>query len=569
MDSTVETTGMRRSNLLLKYRLKALANGFKGLGFKKAMRPISVLTLGALFVIGDYWFFHRVIVYLDGLPFRVGDELIVQLVNLVFITLFMMVLFSSLIVSLSVYYLSRDLELLHSLPIPIRSLVTARYFQCMANSSWMILLFSLPMFAAYGSHFNVTWDYYLYLIFNLFPFIAIPCLLAVLGMMILMKVYPTHKTHQILTFLGLFFLVGVVVYLRFLSQDKFFGQDVSDEQIMAFVASLKAPDYPFLPSNWITRGISGWVEGQKEMPFQQMLTLWGVASSLFALLMWVSPRIYFQGWCLTQEVRSAPLDGDGSRVKRKYFFQSLPMSSHGRALLNKDFKLFIRDPEQWSQLFILFALVCVYIFNIMHLPLSNKVLRDVVSVLNVGLVGFVMAALISRFVFTSISVEGRSFWLIYTRPVTMQSFLTSKFWMYFPPLLFIAELLVVVSNQLLEVDAFVMQVSVAGVFLLTFGLTSLGLGLGTLYPKFDHENISEISSSSGGVLFMILALSYIGLVLMLGARPIYVHLNEKFLFKSIGGLEVPICYALIFVLTWAVSHIPLRLGIRSLNARDI
>ena len=558
---------MRRSNLLLKYRLKALANGFKGLGFKKAMRPISVLTLGALFVIGDYWFFHRVIVYLDGLPSRVGDELIVQLVNLVFITLFMMVLFSGLIVSLSVYYLSRDLELLHSLPIPIRSLVTARYFQCMANSSWMVLLFSLPMFAAYGSHFEVSWDYYLYLIFNLVPFIAIPCLLAVLAIMVLMKVYPTHKTHQVMTFLGIFFLVGVVVYLRFLSQDKFFGQDVSDEQIMAFVASLKAPDYPFLPSNWITRGLSGWVEGKREMPFMQTSLLWGVAGGLFGLHLWVASRIYFQGWCLVQVVRGTPLEG--RRTKRKTFFQNLPLSAPGRALLNKDLKIFARDPEQWSQLFILFALVCVYIFNIMHLPLENKVLREVVSVLNVGLVGFVMAALISRFVFTSPSVEGKSFWSIYTRPVTMQKFLAGKFWMFFPPLLFIAELLVVVSNQLLEVDAFVMRVSVIGVFLLTLGLTSLGLGLGTLYPEFDHENISEISSSTGGVLFMILALSYIGVVLMLGARPLYVHFNEKFLFKSIGGLEVPICYTLILILTWAIAHIPLRLGIRSLNARDI
>ena len=114
-----------------------------------------------------------------------------------------------------------------------------------------------------------------------------------------------------------------------------------------------------------------------------------------------------------------------------------------------------------------------------------------------------------------------------------------------------------------------MSVSVVGVFLLTFGLTSLGLGLGTLCPKFDYENIAEISSSAGGVLFMILALSYIGLVLMLGARPLYVHFNEKFLFKSIGGLEVPVCYALIFILTWTIAHIPLRLGIRSLNARDI
>ena len=556
-----------QGSFLLKYRLKAFANGFKGLGFKKAMRPISILTLGTLFVIGDYWFFHRVIVYLDGLPSRVGDELIVQLINLVFITLFMMVLFSCLIVSLSVYYLSRDLELLHSLPISISSIVTARYFQCMANSSWMVLLFSLPMFTAYGSYFKVSWDYYLYLIFSMVPFLAIPCLVAILAIMVLMKLYPTHKTHQIMTFMGLFFLVGVVVYLRFLSQDKFFGQDVSDEQIMAFVASLKAPDYPFLPSNRITRWLTGWIEVKRELPFMQTLILWGVAGGLFILHLWVGSRIYFQGWCLVQEVRSTPLAARGT--KRKTFFQNLPLSAPGKALLNKDLKIFIRDPEQWSQLFILFALMCVYIFNIMHLPLDNIVLREVVSVLNVGLVGFVMAALISRFVFSSPSVEGKSFWLIYTRPVTMQKFLAGKFWMFFPPLLFIAELLVVVSNQLLEVDAYVMSVSVVGVFLLTFGLTSLGLGLGTLYPKFDYENIAEISSSTGGVLFMILALSYIGVVLMLGARPLYVHFNEKFLFKSIGGLEVPVCYILIFILTWAIAHIPLRLGARSLNARDI
>ena len=135
------------------------------------------------------------------------------MINLVFITLFAMVLFSSLIVPLSVYYLSRDLKMLHSLPISIRSIVTARYFQCLANSSWMVLLFFLPMFTTYGSYFEVSWSYYRYLIFNLTPFLAIPCLLAVLGIMILMKVYPTYKTHQILTFLGLFFLVGVVVYL--------------------------------------------------------------------------------------------------------------------------------------------------------------------------------------------------------------------------------------------------------------------------------------------------------------------------------------------------------------------
>ena len=67
---------------------------------------------------------------------------------------------------------------------------------------------------------------------------------------------------------------------------------------------------------------------------------------------------------------------------------------------------------------------------------------------------------------------------------------------------------------------------------------------------------------------MILALSYIGLMLMLGARPLYVHLNETFLFKSVGGLQVPIYYAIIFIIIWTIAHIRLRLGIYSLNVQD-
>jgi ABC-2 type transport system permease protein len=67
---------------------------------------------------------------------------------------------------------------------------------------------------------------------------------------------------------------------------------------------------------------------------------------------------------------------------------------------------------------------------------------------------------------------------------------------------------------------------------------------------------------------MILALSYIGLMLMLGARPMYVHLNETFLFKLIDVLEVPIYYAMIFIMTWAIAYISLRLRVRSLNIRD-
>ncbi|MEE9258983.1 MAG: hypothetical protein V3U37_05535 [Nitrospinaceae bacterium] len=552
---------------LFRWRGAILRNYFLRPNRDRVFRWTMIAVLTTLFIAGDYIFFFRIIRYLDGLPLQVGEELIVQLLNVVFLTLFMMTLFSSLIVSLSVFYLSSDLELLHSLPAPVSSVINTRFFQTGVNSSWMILLFSMPIYVAYGNFFQVSGEYYLYLALAIVPFITIPCALGVLGIMALMRYFPTRKAHQVLSLLGLVFLVGLVVYLRFLSPEKFFGKEVSDEMIMLFVEQLRVPDYAFLPSSWITFGLTRWVEGEVQPALVKLVYLYAAMGGLLAAVRWVGNKIYFDGWRITQEVRGAPPEQAVNR-KKSFWLDRVPMSSAHRALLTKDIRMFLRDPEQWSQMFILLALVIVYIFNIMNLPLDHIVLKNVVSVLNIGLVGFVMSALISRFVFSAPSIEGRRIWIICTAPVDMGKFMWSKFLLFFPPLLVVAELLVVASNHLLQVDPYVMRVSVIAVFLITGGLVGLGLGLGAMYPMFDHENISQIATGTGGILFMILSLSFVGAVLMIGARPMYVHFNERFLFKSIGGVDVPLCYTLIVLLSLAVTVLPVQRGIRALQRMD-
>jgi ABC-2 type transport system permease protein len=119
------------------------------------------------------------------------------------------------------------------------------------------------------------------------------------------------------------------------------------------------------------------------------------------------------------------------------------------------------------------------------------------------------------------------------------------------------------------VDSYVMGASIIGVMLITVGLVGLGLGLGAKYPVFDYENISDIATGTGGILFMILSLGYVGLVLVIGARPMYLHFNQKFLLKGIADVDVMICYGLIFILTFLVTFIPLRQGLRALRQMDI
>src|ERR1700741_844178 len=116
--------------------------------------------------------------------------------------------------------------------------------------------------------------------------------------------------------------------------------------------------------------------------------------------------------------------------------RSRKSSSHpSLAVIRKDLRLFLRDATQWSQLFLLAALVVVYLLNIKNLAIQLPMVRWIVSFINLGLAGFVLAALSVRFLFPSVSIEGRSFWIIRTIPVSFRSLLWCKYLIYFPPFL--------------------------------------------------------------------------------------------------------------------------------------
>jgi len=555
--------------VLLKVNFLSLKNSIFPLDVAKFFRLMTVLGLGLGFLYIDYAFFLNAIRYLDDLPLNVGEELIVQLLNAVFLTLIILGLFSGFISSLSIFYLSADLDNLHALPIKSNSLIISRLIICFFHSSWVAILFAAPIVFAYGSHFQLPLNYYLFSVFSFPLFTAIPCFAGAFGTLLLTRYFPAKQTHRVLSFLGIAVLVVLIVYIRFLSPEKFFGQEVSEESIIQFVESLKVPDFAFLPNAWMVRGMTAWVQGDHGASIFQFgyFVVAGVLS--FIAFVAIGRMIYVDGWKSFKEAIQAP-KGDAD------FIRSIEKKeSSGRywkttkMLWRKDLKSLTRDPTQWTQSVILFAIVAVYIFNIMNLSHLNVILKNVISVLNIGLVGFVLAALVSRFVFPAISLEARSFWSIYTSPTSMNQFLMAKFCILFPSLLIVGEILTIVSNLILDVDNYVMIVSVSAAFLISLGLTGLGLGMGAIFPKFRHENVSEITAGTGGFLFMIFGLAFVGAIVILEARPLYVHFNQKFLLRSVGGLDVPVCYGLAVLISIFTTWVPLRRGINFLEKMDL
>lgn len=558
----------RELQLLARLRWQVLRNGVTTGIRQHPWRWVLLGLVAGAFLVGDYIFFTRLWHYLLHIPGGFGALLVTQLLTMIFLSFFSMLLFSNTITSLSTIYLSSDLLMLMSSPLRLKTIFLSKFFQTLLNSSWMVLLFGLPIFIAFGQVRHAPLLYYVWLLPVLIAFLVIPAGAGMLFTMLLMRYFPARQAHKALTLLSVFCMTALVMFIRFLRPERLV-QEAADEIILQFLDSLKVPDFSFLPSTWASKAL---LAGVGDLPgglVPQVALLWIGASLSLGLSVWVASRVYYTGWAAGGSA-AQPVSPRRARQLEWVFAPVLRVCAPAtRGLLFKDIKVFLRDPAQWSQLFLLGALVVIYLYNIQHLPLNTVFLKNMVAVVNLGLAGFVLSAVAARFVFTSTSLEGRSFWAIMASPMPFRSFLRVKFFMYFCPLLGLAETLVVLSNLLLKADAFIMSLSVVTIFLMTCSLTGLGVGLGAMFPRFQYENIAETAVSPGGILYMVLSLGFVGLTVVLAARPLYVHLARRFLYQSVGGIEVYLCYVAIALLCLLTTLLPLRLGRQALERLEM
>jgi ABC-2 type transport system permease protein len=247
-----------------------------------------------------------------------------------------------------------------------------------------------------------------------------------------------------------------------------------------------------------------------------------------------------------------------------------------RVMVTKEIRVFFRDTTQWSQLILLGVLVAVYVYNITVLPLYTGeqvsfLLINVVSFLNLGLAGFVVAAIAARFVFPAMSIEGRMMWLMRSSPVDVRTIFWSKYWVGTLPLLLVALPLIVGTNIVLDASGFILVLTTVTMVGITFALTGLALGFGALYPNYDTENVAEIPTSFGGLLFMMAAVSYLAGVVILEGWPVYVFLDARLQGAEVEVTTAPLSLGIAgaTVLTGLAIWLPLRAGIRKVQSVDL
>lgn len=529
----------------------------------------SRITALALMGSGFFWvafeISRRLLVYFRSAE-DIGGILAGKVLAMLLLAFTSILLLSNIIGALSSSFLSRDLDQIGAAPVPRGALYGARLIETGVHANWMVLLLLLPLLSAYGVVYQGGVAFVGFALAVFIPYFVIPTALGCLLTLILANVFPARRTRDILSVVTVLAIAALLVMFRMARPEQLVKPE-GFENFMDFVAAINTPSAVWLPSEWASDAVMGFLRGgPMTTPLKR---LWGTAIGFVLVGLGAHHLLWARGFSAAQEGT-----GKKSAVRVRpaidRVFAWLPPNR--RELVLKELKIFARDTTQWSQLILLFVLLVVYVANVRYLPLTGDgmtvLLRQLVPFLNLAVAGFVLASIAGRFVFPSVSLDGRALWLLRSSPLSMRDLLWAKFWVGAIPLFLLAIVLVVATNLLLDVTPFVHVVSTMAIAALVFPLTAMALSFGAFYPQYDAENAAQIPTSFGGLLFMLSAIVLIAAVAYGTGRPAARWVLADHFGWDFDSWRLALPFALVMSACAACTVLPLRLARRKLDALE-
>jgi len=449
--------------------------------------------------------------------FHAQDELDVilslKIFQMMWIMLFSMLIFSAMITAVSTLYLSEDNEIFLASPRLHRELFRLRFFTTTLTTSWMVVIFSLPVFGAYGNIFDAGPLFWPLVLFTVPLVVIIGTGIATLITICIVFLFPAKRTQDIIFYLSLLFGLFLYLVFRMIRPEDLVNPDQYGHFIEYFSA-ISTPVGPWLPASWGAKLLSTYLLDRQ---FDWLLggLLVTTPLVLFFAGELAMDRLFLSGYSKSQE----------SFGESHNFTPPKSFHGHIACFFRKEIRLFTRDSAEWSQFFMIAALIFVYLYNFKVLPLdrapiSMLYISNLIAFANIGLTGFLAASLATRFVYPSIGSEQGAFYLITSGPISLERFLFIKYLFYLGPFTLLTLLLIIASNHLLHLSRPILWISVIAALLMTWTVLGMALGFGALYADFKAEN-RDASMGPGAILFLLSALLYELILLGLGVIPTY------------------------------------------------
>jgi len=564
------------SPLLLLLRVNALQLWRRARAVRHQSRLLSSLI--AVFIVGyavlAFWLFRTGIGFVGSFP-GLGVLLIERLIYLLFAFLFVLLIFSNLVISFTNLFRNRETSFLLSLPVPVQTIFRWKCLESTVLASWAFLYLIAPLLAAYGLSQDVPWHFYLITLLFIVLFTVLP---AVAGswLAVTLARFVDRRTFQVVG-IGMvaLTLIGAIGWLR----TEPVTEEMLETRVLAVLDRLllktRFAQFPFLPGYWISAGVLNWSEGAL------------MAAGFFGLVL-LSHTLFFGylSWTRTGDAfyeAASAVQSRGSvlwqwswfkarRERRRRFAWSAGgiervvgwlafVPADLRAVVVKDARVFWRDTAQWGQTLVLFGLLGVYILNLRHFSqqLGNPFWVHLVSYLNLGACALNLATLTTRFVYPQFSLEGKRIWIIGLAPPGLVRIVRTKYWLSTLTSLTVTLGLMLLSGYMLRLSLDRTIFFSLAVTLMTLTLNGLAVGLGAMYPNFNEEHPGKIVSGFGGTFCLVISFLYIVAAVTLLA------LGSPWPWSSQAGLAthwIAAAWTGFLLLSVLVGWLPLRLGLR-------
>lgn len=509
---------MGHLSALLLMKSKVFVNTVRSVGREPPLKTIVVTFFIAIWMCGGFFLFYKGLIFIG--EFRgIGDYLIGRLFYLFALAVFLMLIFSSVLLAYPVLYARRENHLLLSMPIPPSSIISCKLWEIIFLSSWAFIIMAAPLLLAYFlagglsvKLFFIAWLYFIPL--------AVMCGSGGLLIALVLGRYLPRYRRWISTVLMIVVLGSAACFI--MARYRGDAALVADQSLL-FVNQLmtkaRFASWFLIPSRWVVDAVFDLARGDYGSAVFLWLLLFSNALFLCSLSGMLGEKLFAAGWDRRMSRPPVP------RMVRAVSWTAArsPLGS----IAAKDIITFFRDASQWGQFALFFGLLGLYILNLRNLPyeLENLFWRYLLFILNLSALGFTLVGLSSRFFFPLISLELKRFWLLGLSPVSAEQIIREKFLLCMSFTVSATGLLALLSGLMLRVSYLLLASSLVSVAFMGIAISALSVGIGAVYPNVRARSSAEIISGLGGTMVLVINLIYILLALFIQGVPLYLHLS--------------------------------------------
>ncbi|WP_404451514.1 hypothetical protein LG329_14415 [Virgibacillus necropolis] len=449
-------------------------------------------------------------------------------------------------------YAATDLQMLFTMPIPTRSIFWVKYIQSFIGIPFVLFLVFIIPLVVYGIAIGANILFYPVLILVVLSFVIVGLSIAYLLNLLLIQLIPGNRANEFMTIMSA--LSGLIVYLLFVLPNILSDKSMS-ERLMSGLPLL--PEW--VPMSWGSSAILEAASGSNQflLPFILVFLLAGISVVTTTSLV---EKGFRTGWIRLSE-------GSGKKSKKRSKNIKTKSSVHHPAIAIgiKEWFSIKRDMREWL---VFMPIIFFIIFPIIGFLNSGASLSDLQGFNEIswpiaqGALLFVYAIFNGTMAASSVAREGSSIWILRTLPLSGRDIAIGKLWIsWLLPFILLTVIECIIGVFLgWTILQFVIGIVLKAI--ITVGISSVGLWLGTIGAKYNPSNPQARLKMGTGIILMfssylyliVTAIPYVFLIVPTDVVDVTAEMGNT---SGFLGFLADVAFTL---LSWKVSY-PILTGV--------